>query len=40
MHMTFMIVDKTMWMSKISFENVSKIKSFKILLNIDYANDY
>ncbi len=28
-HMAYMIDDKMMWMSKISYENVTKIKSFK-----------
>jgi len=27
--MAYMIDDKMMWMSKISYENVTKIKSFK-----------
>jgi hypothetical protein len=34
-----MINGKVMWMSKISFENVTKIKSFKIWLKHKYAND-
>jgi len=29
-HMTFVIDDKVMWMSKMLFEIVTKIKSFKI----------
>jgi hypothetical protein len=29
-HMASTIVDKIMWMSKISYENVTKIKSFQI----------
>ncbi len=29
-HMTFMIDDKVTWMSKISLENVTRIKSFQI----------
>ena len=34
-----MIDDKMTWMSKISFENVTKIKSFQIWLKNNYAND-
>jgi hypothetical protein len=38
-HKASMINDKVMQMSKISFENVITIKSFKILLKNTYAND-
>ncbi len=31
--------DKQTWMSNISFENVTRIKSFQIWLKNDYAND-
>jgi hypothetical protein len=34
-----MINDKVKWMSKISFENVTSIKSFQIWLKYNYAND-
>ncbi len=37
--MTSMIDDKVIWMFKISFENMTKIKSFQIWLKNDYAND-
>jgi len=37
--MAFTIDDKVMWMSKISFQNVTKIKLFQIWLKNDYAND-
>jgi hypothetical protein len=37
--MTFMIDEKMIWMFKISFENMIKIKSFQIWLNNDYAHD-
>jgi hypothetical protein len=37
--MISMVDDKVIWMSKISFENVIKIKSFKIWLKNNYAND-
>jgi hypothetical protein len=37
--MPSMIDDKVTWMSKISFQNVTRIKSFQIWLNNDYAND-
>jgi hypothetical protein len=38
-HMASMIDDKLMWMSKISFENVTKIQSFQIWLKNNYANN-
>ncbi len=38
-HMASMIDDKVTWMSKISFENMIKIKSFKIWLKNNYAFD-
>jgi hypothetical protein len=38
-HMASMIDDKLMWMSKISFENVTRIKSFQIWLKNNYANN-
>jgi hypothetical protein len=38
-HMASMIDDKVTWMSKISYENVTRIKSFKIWLKNDYTND-
>jgi hypothetical protein len=38
-YMASMIDDKMTWMSKISFENVTKIKSLKIWLKNNYAND-
>jgi hypothetical protein len=38
-HMASMIDDKVTWMSKISFENVIRIKSFQIWLKNNYAND-
>jgi hypothetical protein len=34
-----MIDDKMMCMSKISFENVTRIKTFQIWLEINYEND-
>jgi hypothetical protein len=34
-----MIDDKMMWMSKMSFENVIRIKSFQIRLKNNYEND-
>jgi len=34
-----MIDDKMTWMSKISFENVTTIKSFQIWVNNNYEND-
>ncbi len=37
--MESMIGDKVTWMSNISFENVTRIKSFQIWLKNDYAND-
>ncbi len=37
--MAFMIDDNVMWMFEISFENVTRIKSFKIRLKNNYAND-
>ncbi len=33
------IDNKMTWMSKISYENVTKIESFQIYLKNDYAND-
>jgi len=39
MHMASMIDDKVTWMSKISFENVTSIKSFQIWVKNNYAND-
>jgi len=38
-HMTSMIDEKMMWMSKILFENMIRIKSFQIQLNNNYAHD-
>jgi hypothetical protein len=38
-HMVSMIDEKMMWMSKISFENMIRIKSFQIWLNNNYAHD-
>jgi hypothetical protein len=37
--MASMINEKMTWMSKIPFENVTKIKSFQIWLKNNYAND-
>jgi hypothetical protein len=37
--MTSMINDKVMWMFKISFENVTRIKSFQIRLKNNNGND-
>jgi hypothetical protein len=37
--MASMIDDKVTWMSKILFENLTRIKSFQIGLKSDYAND-
>jgi hypothetical protein len=37
--MTYVIDDKMTWMFKILFENVIRIKSFQILIKIDYVND-
>jgi hypothetical protein len=34
-----MISDKMTWMSKISFENVTKLKSFQIWPKNNYEND-
>jgi hypothetical protein len=38
-HMASMIDNKVIWMSKISFENMTRIKSFQIWIKNDYAND-
>jgi hypothetical protein len=38
-HMTSMIDDEVMCISKISFENMIRIKSFQIWLKNNYAND-
>jgi hypothetical protein len=38
-HIACLIDDKMMWMSKISYENVIRIKSIKIKSNNDYTND-
>jgi hypothetical protein len=38
--MASMIIDKMTWMFKISFENATRIKSFKIQLNNNYEIIY
>jgi len=38
-HMTSLIDDKMMWMFKISFENVIKIKIISNITKNNYAND-
>jgi hypothetical protein len=37
--MAYTISDKMRWMFKISYENVTRIKTFQIQLKNDYAND-
>jgi hypothetical protein len=38
-HMASMLDNKMTWMFKISFQNMTKIKSFQIYLKNEYAND-
>jgi hypothetical protein len=38
-HMASTIDDQMMWIPKISYENVTKIKSFQIKQKNDYANN-
>jgi hypothetical protein len=38
-HMASMIDNKVIWFFEISFQNVKMTKSFRILLNNNYAND-